>query len=591
MIYNAPVKDMLFLIDEWIGIDRITALPGYEDLDRDILESILEEAGKFCSTELMPINQPGDEHGTTFESGFVKTPPGYKEAYRKYVENGWGSIDADPEYGGQGLPRLLNFLVDEMMSACCLSFTLYPALSHGAYHLLRENASKEIRDKYLPKLVEGVWSGTMCLTEAHAGTDLGLLTTKSVPRGDGTYAISGTKIFITAGDHDLTENILHLVLARVEGAPTGTRGISLFLIPKTLVNDDGSLGSRNAVNTGSIEQKMGIRGSATCVLNFDNATGYLIGKENGGLAAMFTMMNMERISVGVTGLGAAEIAYQNALEYAKERLQSKAPHPRPNPEKVADPILYQPEIKRKLLNIRSRVEGARALAAYTGFQADLSEKSQDVCQREEAQDMLALLTPVIKAVLSDLGTSSSLSAQQVFGGHGYIKEHGMEQLVRDCRITQLYEGTNEVQAQDLVARKLTIKGGRLVKRFLANWEAFLMDQHNNNNLAAYIQPVRTAFDHLKKATTWIREQLAANDAAARGAATHYLQLFGLTSTAFMWADIVVSIKDKQGDFYEDKRQLARFYMDQVLPETTSLLQIITGGADSLVSFDVSRLAT
>jgi butyryl-CoA dehydrogenase len=586
MIYDAPVKDMVFLIDEWIGLDRITSLPGYEDLDRDTLESILEEAGRFCSSELLTINQQGDEHGATCIDGVVKTPPGFREAYRKFAENGWNGVDADPEHGGMGLPKLVHFQVDEMASSCNLSFNLYPGLSHGAYHLLESSASQEICDLYLPKMVEGAWSGTMCLTEPHAGTDLGLLNTKAVPQADGSYSISGTKIFITAGDHDLTENIVHMAIARVEGAPAGSRGISLFLVPKFLVNADGSPGDRNHVETASIEHKMGIRGSATCVLNFDGARGYLIGEENKGLAAMFVMMNIERISVGLQGLGLAEIACQNALAYAKERLQSKAPPPRPDAGKAADPILYQPEVKRMLLKIRSQVDGARALAVFTGLQADLSEKSPEAEAREEAEDMLALLTPLVKSYLTDLGMSSTLSAQQVFGGHGYVSEHGMEQLARDCRITQIYEGTNEVQAQDLVTRKLTIKGGRLANRFFERWERFFQAHENDAALADYIQPSRAAFTLLREATDWIKEQLQSDPAAAKGAATDCQRMFGLTTIACLWADIAASIKDKQGDFYDNKRKLARFYMNHVLPETAALHQVVTRGADSLAAFDV-----
>jgi len=587
MIYNAPVKDMLFLIDEWIGMDKITALPGYEDLDRETLQFIIEEAGKFCSSELLSINRQGDEHGVTFNDGIVKAPPGFKEAYRKFIDGGWTGVDAEPEHGGQGLPRLVQFLVDEMLGACNLAFKLYSELSHGVYHLILGNASQEICDRYLPKLVEGTWSGTMCLTEPHSGTDLGLLTTRASPANDGSYSISGTKIFITSGDHDLTENILHMVLARLEGAPAGAGGISLFLVPRSLVHDDGTLGARNTVTTGSIEHKMGIRGSATCVLNFDAATGYLVGTQNRGLSAMFTMMNMERITVGLQGLGMAEIAYQNALAYAQERLQGKAPAPRPYPGKAADPIIYHPEIKRQLLKIRCQIEGARALSVVAGYQADVLEKSTDAGEAVEAGDTLALLTPLIKSFLADLGMESTLSAQQIFGGHGYIREHGMEQLVRDCRITPIYEGTNEIQALDLVTRKLTMKGGRLADQFFARWERFWQAQENAGQLTDDIQPARAAFSRLQQATTWIREQLPAGDAVSRGAATDYQRLFALTTIGCLWSHIVVSIGDKDGAFYDHKRKLARFYMDHVLPETAALHQVITRGSESLACFEVA----
>ena len=583
MIYNAPVKDMMFLVDEWIGIDKLSSLPGYEEFDKDILEAVLEEAGKFCSTEILPINRDGDEHGAVFVDGAVTTPPGFKEAYQKFIKNGWTSIDAEPEHGGQGLPKLVSYLIDEMLGATNLAFKLYAELSHGAYHLLAAYAPEEIRALYLPKMVEGVWSGTMCLTEPHCGTDLGLLTTRASPNDDGSYDISGTKIFITSGDHDLTENILHLVIARINGAPDGSRGISLFLVPKLLVNNDGSLGERNHVTTASIEHKMGIKGSATCVLNFENAKGYLIGEENHGLAAMFRMMNLERITIGFQGLGFAEIASQNALTYATERLQSKAPAPRPNEGKPADPIIFQPEIKRKLLAMRAQVEGARALAVFTACQTDVMDKSTDEHQREEAANTVALLTPVVKSFLSDLGVSSSLSAQQVLGGHGYVREHGMEQLVRDSRITQIYEGTNEIQAADLVLRKLTGKTGQFADSLFDRWQQFLDEQGDADDMRPFAQAASAALARLKEATAWIR---AANGAAARGAAFDYQRLFALTSIACLWAQIIASIRGKDGEFYETKRKTARFYMEQILPETIALHEIVIRGADSLISFSV-----
>jgi len=576
---------MLFLVDEWIGIENISSLPGHEEFDRDILEAVLEEAGKFCATEILPINRDGDEHGAVFANGEVTTPPGFKAAYQKFIENGWTSIDAEPAHGGQGLPRLVSFLIDEMLGGTNLAFKLYSELSHGAYHLLAACASEEIRAKYLPKMVEGVWSGTMCLTESHSGTDLGLLTTRASRNDDGSFSISGTKIFITSGDHDLTENILHLVIARIDGAPEGARGISLFLVPKFHVGDDGTVGERNNVSTASIEHKMGIKGSATCVLNFDGASGILIGEENRGLAAMFRMMNIERVTIGIQGLGLAEIACQNALAYAKERLQSKAPAPRPNEGKPADPIVFQPEIKRKLLSMRSQIEGGRALAVFTAFHADVMESAADGQQKDEATHMVALMTPVVKSFLSDLGVASSLSAQQVLGGHGYVREHGMEQLVRDSRITQIYEGTNEVQAADLVLRKLTGGTGEFADTLLDRWQAFFNGQENSDDAGAFIAPAAASLARLIDATAWIR---AADDGAARGAACDYQRLFALTSIACLWSQIIVAIRDKEGNFYETKRKTARFYLEQVLPETTGLFEIITRGADSLSSFNVEE---
>jgi len=589
MIYNAPIKDMLFLVNEWIGLDQLTSLPGYEEVDADLFEAILEEAEKFASTELLTINREGDEHGARFEDGEVSTPPGFKKAYTQFIENGWTGIDANPDHGGQGLPKVLQNLIDEIIGATNVSFKLYTELSRGAYHLLDHAASDEIREKYLPKMVEGVWSGTMCLTEPHCGTDLGLLNTKAVPADDASYRINGSKIFITSGDHDLTENILHLVIARIEGAPPGTSGISLFLVPKFLVNDDGSVGERNGVTTASIEHKMGIRASATCALNFDDATGYLIGEENRGLASMFKMMNIERITVGIQGLGLADIAYQNALGYAQERAQSKAPAPRPDDSKPADPIIYQPEMRRQLLTIRSQVEGARALSVFTSLRVDIMEKSADETAVADAENTVALLTPVIKAFFSDLGMSSTLSAQQIYGGHGYIREHGMEQLVRDCRIAPIYEGTNEVQALDLVARKLTGKTGEFANRFMSEWQEFLLEHKNDEKVSAIIAPTALAMQCLIDTTRWVQDKLQSNDAVARGAASQYLRLFGLTIIACMWSQVIVTIRDKQGSFYDVKRKLARFYMQQVLPETSSIAATIMDGAEALADFDVQDL--
>ena len=581
MIYVAPVTDMMFLVDEWIGLGKLRELPGYQDLDRDLLQSILEQAGKFCSTELLPLNRHGDLHGATFADGIVTAPPGFKAAYESYINGGWTGIDADIEYGGQGLPKLVQYLVDEMLGATNLAFKLYSELTHGAYHLLANCASEEIRQRYIPNMVAGLWSGTMCLTEPHCGTDLGLITTVAEPLGDDRYQISGAKIFITSGDHDLTENIIHLVLARIAGAPAGSRGISLFVAPKFLVNADGSLGERNPVHTASIEHKMGIRGSATCALNFDKATGYLVGEQNRGLANMFQMMNMERITVAMQGLGMADIAYQNASKYAKEREQSKAPAPRPDASRPADPIIYHPEIRRMLLTIRSQVEGARALAVFASFHVDVMEKACDEAVRAKAEATVALLTPVTKSFLTDLSVSSALIAQQVFGGHGYICEHGMEQLVRDSRITPIYEGTNEVQALDLVMRKLSGRAGQCADRLFDEW-AQLFDQcQGQESVSAWVDPAAAALGRLVATTGWIRN---ADDVARRGAATNYQRLFALTTIACLWVRIVISIGEKQGDFYQAKRNTALFYMENVLPETVALEQVITQGALSLSAY-------
>jgi butyryl-CoA dehydrogenase len=483
---------------------------------------------------------------------------------------------------------MLQGLIDEVLGATNVSFKLYTELSRGAYHCMDHSASDEIRNLYLPKMVDGTWSGTMCLTEPNCGTDLGLLKTKAAPANDGTFKISGEKIFITSGDHDLTENILHLVIARMEGAPAGTRGISLFLVPKFLVNEDGSLGARNGVQTASIEHKMGIKASATCSLVFDEATGYLIGEENRGLPSMFKMMNLERITVGLQGLGMSDIALQNALDYAHDRAQSKAPAPRPDDNAPADPIVYQPEMKRQLLTIRSQVEGARALSVFAGLNIDIMEKSPDPDTANLAEQTVAMLTPVIKSHFSDLGMSSTLSAQQIFGGHGYVREHGMEQLVRDCRIAPIYEGTNEVQALDLVSRKVTGRMTDFANQFLDGWLAFL-DERADGDQGDIAAATRTALNRLIEATQWVQAKAqAGEDAAMRGCATQYLRLFALTIIGCLWAQIIDSIKDKHGDYYDVKRKLARFYGQQVLPETASLLDTIVNGADSLADFDVAE---
>jgi alkylation response protein AidB-like acyl-CoA dehydrogenase len=584
--YEAPVKDMVFLVDEWLGMDKISALPGHEDVDTETFQFILEEAGKFCSNELLPINREGDEQGVTFENGEVRTPPGFKAAYDKLVEGGWTGIDADPQYGGQGLPKLIQYLIDEMQSATNLSFKLYPELTHGAYHLLASSASEELRNRYVPKMVEGIWSGTMCLTEPQCGSDLNLINSKASSNEDGSFAISGSKIFITSGDHDLTENIIHLTLARITGAPAGVRGISLFAVPKFLVNDDGSLGARNAVTTASIEHKMGIRGSATCALNFDQAVGYLVGDENKGLRTMFRMMNMERLAIGLQGLGFAEIAYQNAREYALERSQSKAPAPRPDDSKPADPIIYQPEIMRMLMNIRSQVEGGRALAVLACHHVDVMERSPDEETKADAADLVALLTPVVKSYLTELAINSTYSAQQVYGGHGYVREHGMEQLFRDARITPIYEGTNEIHAIDLVARKMTGRVGERADRLFDSWQAMLADNREQNDVSEIVGSVESALSELQEATDWIRNKLESDEAAARGAASCYLRMFALTAIGCLWVDVLVSIRGKTGAFYESKRKTARFFAQQVLPETGSLFRVVTSGAESLANFSV-----
>ena len=458
--YRAPTEDMMFLFNELLDNKHFKEIEQYKEVNAELVKSIIAEAAKMTENIVFPLAKSGDDHGCKLENGVVRTPPGYKEAYGKFIADGWTSLACDPKYGGQGLPKSVSIFFDEMMTSASLSFTLYSELSHGAYNCIYYHANEELKNKFLPKIVEGKWSGTMCLTESHCGTDLGILKTKAIPQDDGSYKITGQKIFITSGDHDLTENIIHLVLARLPDSPEGTKGISLFLVPKFIVNQDGSIGNRNGVSTGSIEQKMGIKGSATCVLNFDAAVGYLVGDINKGLNSMFTMMNLERIIVGIQGIGLAETAYQNALIYALDRKQGRKDRRQPTKDDPADPIIVHPDVRKDILIMKSLIEGERALAFWLSQNADvmLRHSDSDIC--EEAADLVALMTPAVKSFFTDVGVEITNNAMQIFGGHGYIKEHGMEQLVRDVRIAPIYEGTNAVQAIDLVLRKLSLKRGQ-----------------------------------------------------------------------------------------------------------------------------------
>ena len=585
MIYKPPIEDIIFLLREWIGIKNINQLVGYEDLSIEDIEFILSEAGKFCNSKLLPLNSIGDEIGVKLKDGKVVTPPGFKDAYKLYIESGWTGIDANVEHGGSGLPKLVQFYFDEMLSACNLAFKLYSELSHGAYQLLLNSATKEVKDLYLPKLASGTWSGTMCLTEPHCGTDLSLIKTRATLQ-NGKYLINGTKIFITSGDQDLTENILHMVLARIDNAPEGSRGISVFLVSRNHINQGQATSELNGVSVGSIEKKMGIKGSATCVLNFDNAEGILIGEENRGLAAMFTMMNAERITVGIQGLGFADIAYQNACNYACERLQSKVPGIK-RTNKNADPIIEQPEIKKMLLRMRCQVEGGRALATYVGHYVDVMQKSQNDTEKKYADNLVSLLTPVVKSYLSDLGMESTLAAQQVFGGHGFVHDYGMEQLVRDCRITTIYEGTNEVQAADLVFRKLMINHGSLIKEFIQDWENKLSQGVAFKSSKALLVNNKTkdSFGRFKAVTDIIIEQVNTQTLHAMANATEYMRYFSLNIISLLWADILATIDEKQGSFYDNKRKLGVFYVLYILPETLGIEEKIVNGAAAITDFE------
>jgi len=587
--YKAPIRDLQFVFHELLEADEtLSSLPGFEEVSPDLVDAILEEGAKICEEVLQPINQSGDQEGCRFEEGQVFTPKGFKEAYQTYIEGGWPALAVDPEIGGQGLPETISFMLEEMINSANVSFGLYPGLTRGAINALTAHASDELKATYLPKMVEGAWSGTMCLTEPHAGTDLGLLRTKAKPKGDGSYAITGTKIFITGGEQDLTENIIHLVLARLPDAPAGVRGISLFLVPKFIPNADGAPGERNGVTCGAIEHKMGIKGSATCVMNFDDATGYLVGPENKGVACMFTMMNAERLAIGIQGLGLGEVAYQNAVEYARERVQSRAASGAKYPEKAADPLLVHPDIRRMLLTTRAYNEGCRALAVWTAMNIDLAHRHPDEATREQADDLVSLITPLVKAFFSDYGYEVTTLCQQVYGGHGYIQEWGMEQFVRDARIAQIYEGTNGIQALDLVRRKLFIHDGRLPKRFFALLDKYIA-ANDDETMQPFIQPLAEANRLLQELTQWLVAQGAEDPDELGAAATDYLRIFALTTLAYFWARMAKLALARQDDdethFYRTKLNTARFFMGRLLPQIQGLAAGIRSGASLMMAFD------
>ena len=582
--YKAPVDDALFLLHEVFHLDRYGNLPGFGDATPDVVEAVLREAGKFSEEVLTPLNRLGDEEGCTrHPDGSVTTPKGFKEALKQMVEGGWIGISVPPEFGGQGLPTILTQLVNEFLCSANLSFAMYPGLTQGAIAALLVHGSPEIKAKYLPKLVEGVWTGTMNLTESHCGTDLGLLRTKAVKQPDGSYKITGTKIFISAGEHDMSENVIHLVLARIEGAPAGIKGISLFVVPKIKVKDDGSLGARNGVACGSIEEKMGIHGNATCVMNYDDASGWLIGEENRGLNAMFVMMNEARLGVGVQGLALSEVAYQNAATYAKERLQGRALSGAKYPDKAADPIIVHPDVRRTLLIIRAFNEAARAMVMWTALRADISHRSGDAKERQSADDHMGLLTPVIKGVLTEQGFANAVQAQQMFGGHGYIAEHGMEQFVRDARIAMIYEGANGIQALDLVGRKLGKDGGRALMAFLNEIGGFIKEKNADASMKPFVTPLGVALGHLQQASMWFMQNAMAKPDNAGAGATDYLQMFGLVALGYMWCLIAQAALAKQADArMKAKLIAARFFMERMLPETAAQLARIKSGADAVM---------
>jgi 3-(methylsulfanyl)propanoyl-CoA dehydrogenase len=589
--YKAPVDDVQFLLNDVFHLERYGNLRGFADASPDVVAAILEEAGKFAEEVLTPLNRVGDQEGCRrSDDGSVATPKGFKEAYRQLVEGGWVGISVPTEFGGQGLPSTMTTIVSEFLASANLAFSMYSGLTQGAIAALLHHGSDEQKKVYLPKMTTGAWTGTMNLTEPHCGTDLGMLRTKAAPQADGSYKITGTKIFISAGEHDLAENIIHLVLARIEGAPQGVKGISLFIVPKFFVNADGSPGARNGVVCGSIEHKMGIHGNSTCVMNYDGATGWLLGEANKGLNAMFTMMNEARLAVGLQGLTQSEVAYQNAAIYAKERLQGRSISGVKNPDKPADPIIVHPDIRRVLLSIRSFNEAARALVLWTALRGDIQHRSEDEKARQAAEDHMGLMTPVIKGVLTDTGFANTVMAQQVLGGHGYIGEHGMEQFVRDARITMIYEGANGIQALDLVGRKLGRDGGRAITAFFKEVSDYVKEHSADEAMKPYVAPLGEALAQLQQATMWFMQNAMAKPDNAGAGSNDYMHLFGLVALGYMWAQIAKAAQEKltngaNGSEERMKTKLVtgKFFMERVLPESTAHLKRITTGADTLMA--------
>ena len=592
--YSVPIEDMQFLLHDVLNAGALTDLPGYEEMNLELIDTVLEEAAKLAENELFPLNQVGDQEGCTYENGVVRTPTGFKEAYNQFREGGWVGLSADPDYGGQGMPQAVNFVLNEILSSANMAFAMYPGLSQGAYDAIHQHGNQELKDLYLPKLVDGIWSGTMCLTEPHCGTDLGLIRTKAIPRDDGSYDVTGTKIFISAGEHDMTDNIIHLVLAKLPDAPPGVRGISLFLVPKFLPKEEGGdyvAGQRNGVMCGSIEHKMGIHGNSTCVMNFDDAQGWLVGEPHKGLRAMFTMMNAARLGVAIQGLSQAEVAYQNAAIYAKDRRQGRSLTGAKEPGESADSILVHPDVRRNLLNTKAINEAARALAYWTGLQIDIFEKHPDERVRRDADDLVSLLTPILKGFLTDHGTDAAIACQQVLGGHGYIQEWGMEQYVRDARIAQIYEGTNGIQALDLVGRKLPKDFGRLLRQFFHPVQEALEEHQTNPELQEFVFPLAKAFGKLQQATGLIAQKGMKNPDEAGAASTDYLHLFGYVALGYMWLQMVQVAKEKlpeangNASFYENKIKTARYYMQKIMPEANACFQRIMAGSDPVMDFD------
>ncbi|QBR72557.1 acyl-CoA dehydrogenase [Beijerinckiaceae bacterium] len=593
--YKAPVEEVLFLLRDVFPIQRLNNLPGFADATPDVVEAIISEAAKLCEETLHPLNQAGDRAGCIrHKDGRVETPAGFKDAYRAFVGGGWIGLAADPDYGGQGLPYTLAAIVNEFASSANMAFAMYPGLSQGALAALMTHGSPEQKKIFTPKLISGEWSGTMNLTESHCGTDLGLLKTKAVPQADGSYAITGEKIFISAGEHDLADNIIHLVLARIEGAPAGVKGISLFVVPKLLIEADGSVGTSNNVTCGSIEHKMGIHANATCVMNYDGAKGWLVGEPNKGLNAMFVMMNEARLGVAIQGLAISEIAYQNAAAYAKDRLQGRSLSGPKYPDKPADPIIVHPDVRRNLLTIRAFNEAARALVVWTALKSDIAHRSNDKAEVQAASDSLGLLTPVLKGVLTDFGFENAVKAQQILGGHGYIEEWGMEQFVRDARIAMIYEGANGIQALDLVGRKLAKDGGRAIMNFFAEVKSFIKDNESDEQMRPYVSGLKLGVEHLEQATMWFMQNAMAKPENAGAGSYDYMHLFGLVALGFMWARIakaaLVIKKTGNGDAaaMEAKLMTGRYFMERIMPESSAHFARISAGAETLMALSAEQ---
>src|SRR3954468_12712157 len=581
--YKAPLQDVSFLLNDVFQIDRYNNLSGFSDASPDVREAILAEAAKFSEQVLQPLNRIGDLEGCTrHDDGRVTTPKGFKDAYRQLAAGGWLGLSAPAEYGGQGLPTTLTQTINEFQMSANMAFSMYPGLTQGATAALLVHGRPEQKQMFVPRMLAGDWTGTMNLTEPQCGTDLGLLRTKAAKQADGSYKITGTKIFISGGEHDLTENIIHLVLARIEGAPAGVKGVSLFVVPKVLVNADGSLGAHNGVSCGSIEHKMGIHGNSTCVMNYDGATGWLIGEENRGMQAMFVMMNEARLGVAVQGLAQSEVAYQNAAAYARERLQGRSLSGPKAPDKPADPIIVHPDVRRVLLTIRAFNEAARAMVVWTALKSDVAHRSSDAKDRQAADDHMGLMTPVLKGYLTDVGFANAVAAQQMFGGHGYIAEHGMEQFVRDARIAMLYEGANGIQALDLVGRKLPRDGGRAVMAFFGEVAGFAKEHGGDDAMKPFVTPLSSALGHLQQATGWLMQNALTKPDNVGAAATDYMQLFGLVTFAYMWARMAKVAQDKIASggatsYLTTKLVTGRFFMERMLPETSLHLARIQSG--------------